>query len=144
MERVLSDWSVQLSSSSIGCWGAAHFLLGWDYNSSLLAGIALAATSVAVVYTVMMEYGFNKGNFGKTILAACFITDLGYSHHSRTCVCPIYLENAFICIFISDYFLVAAKDDSACFFYFWRLAFRIRDKVFVIFLTCFGRVGYLG
>ena len=62
---------------SVGCWAAAHFLLGWDNNSSLLAGIALAATSVAVVYTVMMEYGFNKGNFGKTILAACFITDLG-------------------------------------------------------------------
>jgi Kef-type K+ transport system membrane component KefB len=62
---------------SIGCWAAAHYLLGWDTMAAVLAGIALAATSVAVVYTVMMEFGFNKTDFGKTILAACFITDLG-------------------------------------------------------------------
>ncbi|PPD45011.1 MAG: potassium transporter Kef [Methylocystis sp.] len=62
---------------SIACWAAAHYLLGWDSSPALLAGIALAATSVAVVYTVMMEYGFNRTDYGKTILAACFITDLG-------------------------------------------------------------------
>jgi glutathione-regulated potassium-efflux system ancillary protein KefC len=62
---------------SLGCWAAAHYLLGWETMPAILAGIALAATSVAVVYTVMMEYGFNRTEFGKTILAACFITDLG-------------------------------------------------------------------
>ena len=62
---------------SIACWAGAQYLLGWETRPAILAGIALAATSVAVVYTVMMEYGFNKGEFGKTILAACFITDLG-------------------------------------------------------------------
>jgi Kef-type K+ transport system membrane component KefB len=30
-----------------------------------------------VVYAVMLEYGFNRTTYGKTILAACFITDLG-------------------------------------------------------------------
>ena len=62
---------------ALGCWAVAHYLLGWENSPALLAGIALAATSVAVVYTVMMEYGFNRTDFGKTILAACFITDLG-------------------------------------------------------------------
>jgi glutathione-regulated potassium-efflux system ancillary protein KefC len=62
---------------AIGCWAAAHSVLGWANSPALLAGIALAATSVAVVHTVMMEYGFNRVEFGKTILAACFITDLG-------------------------------------------------------------------
>jgi glutathione-regulated potassium-efflux system ancillary protein KefC len=62
---------------AIGCWAAAHYLLGWETSPAVLAGIALAATSVAVVYTVMMEYGFNRTEFGKTILAACFVTDLG-------------------------------------------------------------------
>jgi glutathione-regulated potassium-efflux system ancillary protein KefC len=62
---------------SLGCWAAAHYLLGWETSPAILASIALAATSVAVVYTVMMEYGFNRTDFGKTILAACFITDLG-------------------------------------------------------------------
>lgn len=61
----------------LGCAAAANILLGWGARPSLLAGLALAATSVAVVYTVMMEYGFNKTHFGKVILAACFITDLG-------------------------------------------------------------------
>lgn len=59
------------------CFAAAHYLLGWETSPALLAAIALAATSVAVVYTVMMEYGFNRVDYGKTILAACFVTDLG-------------------------------------------------------------------
>jgi Kef-type K+ transport system membrane component KefB len=61
----------------LGCGAAAYLLLGWEQRPSLLAGLALAATSVAVVYTVMMEFEFNKTDFGKTILTGCFITDLG-------------------------------------------------------------------
>jgi len=45
--------------------------------SSWLAGVALSTTSVAVVYTVMLELGFNKTEFGKGIRAACFVNDLG-------------------------------------------------------------------
>src|ERR1700731_377357 len=44
---------------------------------SWLAGVAMSTTSVAVVYAVMLEFGFNVTDYGKTILAACFITDLG-------------------------------------------------------------------
>jgi glutathione-regulated potassium-efflux system ancillary protein KefC len=32
---------------------------------------------VAVVYAVMLEYGLNKTDYGKIVLAACFINDLG-------------------------------------------------------------------
>jgi len=32
---------------------------------------------MAVVYAVMLEYGFNKTDFGKGVLGACFINDLG-------------------------------------------------------------------
>jgi glutathione-regulated potassium-efflux system ancillary protein KefC len=46
-------------------------------SSSWLAGVALSTTSVAVVYAVMFELGLNKTEFGKIILAACFINDLG-------------------------------------------------------------------
>ncbi|VVM08114.1 cation:proton antiporter [Methylacidimicrobium tartarophylax] len=62
---------------SLGCAAAGHYLLGWKLMPSILAGIALAATSFAVIYTVMMEFGLNRTDFGKTILAACFVTDLG-------------------------------------------------------------------
>src|SRR5215472_4186490 len=61
----------------LGCAAAARFLLGWDVMPSWLAGVAMSTTSVAVVYAVMIEFGFNVTDYGKTILAACFVTDLG-------------------------------------------------------------------
>lgn len=61
----------------LGCAAAAYWLLGWGDRASWLAGVALSTTSVAVVYAVMLEFGLNKTEFGKTLLAACFITDLG-------------------------------------------------------------------
>jgi Kef-type K+ transport system membrane component KefB len=60
----------------MGCALAARFLLHWDVRPSLLAGVALSTTSVAVVYAVMLEFGLNRTDYGKTILAACFINDL--------------------------------------------------------------------
>jgi glutathione-regulated potassium-efflux system ancillary protein KefC len=59
------------------CAAAARYLLGWEVMPSWLAGVAMSTTSVAVVYAVMIEFGFNTTEYGKTILAACFITDLG-------------------------------------------------------------------
>ena len=61
----------------LGATFVARFLLGWDLRASWLAGVALSTTSVAVVYAVMLELGFNRTEFGKAILAACFINDLG-------------------------------------------------------------------
>jgi Kef-type K+ transport system membrane component KefB len=60
-----------------GCAAIAYYLLGWDANASWLCGIALSTTSMAVVYAVMLETGFNKTEFGKGILGSCFINDLG-------------------------------------------------------------------
>ena len=61
----------------LGCTAIAHYVLHWTVMSSWLAGVALSTTSVAVVYAVMLELGFNTTEFGKAILAACFINDLG-------------------------------------------------------------------
>ncbi len=61
----------------LGCAAIARFLLHWDVRASLLAGVALSTTSMAVVYAVMLETGFNKTEFGKGILGACFVNDLG-------------------------------------------------------------------
>ncbi len=61
----------------LGCAAAAYYLLGWEVMPSWLAGVAMSTTSVAVVYAVMLEFGFNTTEYGKTILAACFVTDLG-------------------------------------------------------------------
>ncbi|HEU4684554.1 MAG TPA: cation:proton antiporter [Nitrospira sp.] len=61
----------------LGCAAVAYYLLGWDADASWLCGIALSTTSMAVVYAVMLETGFNKTEFGKGMLGSCFITDLG-------------------------------------------------------------------
>lgn len=60
-----------------GCFLISFCLMGWSMKASLLCGIALSTTSMAVVYAVMLEYGFNKTDFGKGILGACFVNDLG-------------------------------------------------------------------
>jgi glutathione-regulated potassium-efflux system ancillary protein KefC len=60
----------------LGCAAAAHWLLGWESRQSWLAGVAMSTTSVAVVYAVMLEFGLNRTDYGKTLLAACFINDL--------------------------------------------------------------------
>jgi len=61
----------------LGVLAWAHFILGWPWAQAQIAGIALSTTSVAVVYAVMVETGFNDTEIGKIILAACFINDIG-------------------------------------------------------------------
>ena len=61
----------------LGCAALARYVLGWDPSASWLVGVALSTTSMAVVYAVMLETGFNRTDFGKAILGACFINDLG-------------------------------------------------------------------
>ncbi|HZH48929.1 MAG TPA: cation:proton antiporter, partial [Nitrospira sp.] len=51
----------------LGCAAIAYYGLGWDPKASWLCGIALSTTSMAVVYAVMLETGFNKTEFGKGI-----------------------------------------------------------------------------
>ncbi len=61
----------------LGCTAIARYLLGWSTEASWLGGIALSTTSMAVVYAVMLETGFNRTDYGKGILGACFVNDLG-------------------------------------------------------------------
>lgn len=61
----------------VAVWLFAQFVLGWKLHEAQIAGIALSTTSVAVVYAVMIEGGLSSTALGKTLLAACFITDFG-------------------------------------------------------------------
>lgn len=61
----------------LGAWQFAERVVGWDHPAALIAGVALSTTSVAVVYAVMVETGLSSTDLGKTILAACFVTDFG-------------------------------------------------------------------
>lgn len=79
-----AKWKESSSVGLVGFFGpflgaalVSHYLLGWGWRPSWLTGVALSTTSVAVVYAVMLELGFNRTQYGKAILAACFINDLG-------------------------------------------------------------------
>ena len=77
IKEVLVVGLVSFLAPFLGCAAIAYYLIGWSSASSWLAGVALSTTSMAVVYAVMLETGFNKTEYGKGILGACFVTDLG-------------------------------------------------------------------
>ena len=43
----------------------ARFVYGWPWDQAQIAGIALSTTSVAVVYAVMVETGFDETEIGR-------------------------------------------------------------------------------
>lgn len=76
-KEVLVVGFIGFLSPFLGCTVLTRFLLGAEGPASWLVGIALSTTSMAVVYAVMLESGFHRTDFGKGILGACFINDLG-------------------------------------------------------------------
>lgn len=56
---------------------AAYFFLHWDIKASLIAGIALSTTSLAVVYSVLVESGLSDTRIGKLLMSSTFVTDMG-------------------------------------------------------------------
>ena len=61
----------------LGCAAAAYYVLGWEPMPSWLAGVAMSTTSVAVVYAVMLEFGFNSTEYGKRFVGAAFPSPKG-------------------------------------------------------------------
>lgn len=61
----------------LGAFAFCLFVAHWTLHASEIGCIALSTASVAVVYAVMVETGLNKTEFGKIILSAVFVTDLG-------------------------------------------------------------------
>jgi len=53
-----------------------RYVAGWELSASLIAGTALSTTSLAVVYSVLVETGLAKTELGKLIMASTFITDM--------------------------------------------------------------------
>jgi len=54
-----------------------YYAAGWSYKASLIAGTALSTTSLAVVYSVLVETGLSNTTIGKLLMASTFITDMG-------------------------------------------------------------------
>ncbi|MGZ4406781.1 MAG: cation:proton antiporter [Gaiellaceae bacterium] len=54
----------------------AYLVLDWSTRASLIAGTALSTTSLAVVYSVLVERGLTDTSIGKLLMSATFVTDL--------------------------------------------------------------------
>jgi Kef-type K+ transport system membrane component KefB len=52
-----------------------RYAAGWSIQASLLAGIALSETSLAVVYSVVTETGLGQKKTGKLLMACTFLTN---------------------------------------------------------------------
>ncbi len=61
----------------LGAIAYCYWMGHWTWNASIIAGIALSTTSLAVIYAVLVETGLTNTEIGKIIMASCFITDLG-------------------------------------------------------------------
>ena len=53
------------------------FIAHWSLQASLIAGIALSTTSLAVVYSVLVETKLTQTQLGKLLMASTFVTDMG-------------------------------------------------------------------
>jgi len=53
------------------------FIEKWTLNAAMIAGTALSTTSLAVVYSVLVETGLTNSKLGKLIMSATFVTDMG-------------------------------------------------------------------
>ncbi len=60
----------------IGSFIFTYFVAGWSLQAALIAGAALSTTSLAVVYSVLVETGLSKTDIGKILMASTFVTDM--------------------------------------------------------------------
>lgn len=75
-KEVLTVGFIGFLAPFLGCSAIAYYFLKWGAQASLLTGVALSTTSMAVVYSVMLETGLNTTEYGKGILGTSFINDL--------------------------------------------------------------------
>jgi len=61
----------------VGVFLYTYHVAGWSYKAALIAGTALSTTSLAVVYSVLVETGLSKTEIGKLLMASTFVTEMG-------------------------------------------------------------------
>lgn len=59
------------------CFLYTYYIAGWNLSVALIAGVALSTTSLAVVYSILVETNLCNTNIGKILMASTFVTDMG-------------------------------------------------------------------
>ncbi len=60
----------------IGAFLYTYYVIVWSLPASLIVATALSETSIAVVYSVLIETNLSKTEIGKLIMASTFITNM--------------------------------------------------------------------
>ena len=123
----------------LGCLLLARYGLGWPWPQAQIGGIALSTTSVAVVYAVMVETGYNRTELGKIILAACFINDIG----TVLALGLIFANyNLYLLVFVISTIVVVAALPWVIPWVFSRISGRASEpEIKFLFLVLFGLGG---
>jgi hypothetical protein len=77
----------------LGCAAAAYYVLGWEPMPSWLAGVAMSTTSVAVVYAVMLEFGFNRTGVWKDSSRRMFHHRPRDGRGARSNFCAVHVQD---------------------------------------------------
>jgi Kef-type K+ transport system membrane component KefB len=123
----------------LGAIAYCHWVADWTFNASIIGGIALSTTSLAVVYAVLVETGLTNYEIGKILMASCFITDLG----TALTLSLIFAEfNAFTLVFAGVSALVIFLMPKISPFIFKRYGERVIEPeikflFFILFLFIF-------
>jgi Kef-type K+ transport system membrane component KefB len=121
-----------------GCAALARFVLDWSEPASWLAGIALSTTSMAVVYAVMLETGLNRTGYGKGILGATFVNDLGTVLALGVLFSPFTYRTAiFVAVSVAVFALLPLVTSRLTTLYGYRVA-AIRTKWILFTLSALG------
>lgn len=99
-------------------------VLHWKLHAAEIGGIALSTASVAVVYAVMVETGLNETEFGRVILSAVFVTDLGTVLALGVLFATF---NAFLLLFIAVTIPVVLLIPRVTRWYFARVGSRVSE-----------------
>jgi len=92
----------------VGAFLYCFYVEGWTLNAALVAGVALSTTSLAVVYSVLVETGLAKTELGKILMAATFVTDIGTALTlSILFLKPTYYTALFVVVSIVVVYLAA-------------------------------------
>ncbi len=61
----------------LACFAYTYYVAGWSLPAALIAGVALSTTSLAVVYSVLVETNLSQTHIGKILMSSTFFTDMG-------------------------------------------------------------------
>lgn len=118
----------------------SKYIMGFDLKASILSGIIITTTSIAVLYSVMIETGLNSTKYGKAIIASSFVNDMIAVFLLAVIFSPLTYRS-FIFIFLTAlaFYLFPKATDYLTSIYGNRTA-AIRVK-FVMFMVLF--LGFL-